>query len=212
MLSLTTTTATAILTSTSLYGATAGTWGNTWSGVFIVVLAVIVIGGGICFLLLHHRNKNYQAGNDRTHETYNDVMNGDDLLEGSDERNEYGAASQRTNRQQMSSADLLMVERMNKYIKDHISDPNLKIEDLSNAVNLGRTVYYEKMKNLMGMSPSDYLRHIRMEQAKELVATSDMTISQVAYHVGFTDPKYFRICFKKETGKTPSEYRQTAHE
>ena len=60
------------------------------------------------------------------------------------------------------------------------------------------------------MPPSDFLRRLRMQRAEELIARSKMNFSQIAFNVGFSDPKYFTKCFKKETGMTPSEYRQQA--
>jgi AraC-like DNA-binding protein len=100
-----------------------------------------------------------------------------------------------------------MLNTLRLFIEQHISDSNLKIEDMAETVNMGRTVFYEKIRELVGVSPSDFLRQVRMERARQLVAKSRMSIAEVAYAVGFTDPKYFSKCFKKETGMTPSEYR-----
>lgn len=105
-------------------------------------------------------------------------------------------------------ADQQMMEQLMKYIESRIDDENLKIEDMAEAVHLGRTVFYGKIKALVGMAPFDFLRHVRMQRAEDLVAKSKMSFSQIAYAVGFTDPKYFTKCFKKETGMTPSEYRE----
>ena len=111
---------------------------------------------------------------------------------------------------QIVDADQEMMESLMKYIEKRIDDQDLKIEELADAVNLGRTVFYGKIKSIVGMSPSDFLRHVRMQRAEELVSKSQLTFSQIAYSVGFSDPKYFTKCFKKETGMTPSEYRQKA--
>lgn len=105
-------------------------------------------------------------------------------------------------------ADQQMMEQLMKYIESRIDDENLKIEDMAEAVSLGRTVFYGKVKALVGMAPFDFLRHVRMQRAEDLVAKSKMSFSQIAYAVGFTDPKFFTKCFKKETGMTPSEYRE----
>jgi YesN/AraC family two-component response regulator len=103
--------------------------------------------------------------------------------------------------------DQEMMEQLMQYLESHISDQDLKIEDMADAVNLGRTVFYGKIKSIVGMAPFDFLRHIRMQRAEDLISRSQMNISEVAYAVGFTDPKYFTKCFKKETGMTPTEYR-----
>lgn len=111
---------------------------------------------------------------------------------------------------QIVDADNEMMKKLMDYLEKRINDPTLKIEDLADAVHLGRTVFYGKIKSIVGMTPVDFVRHIRMQRAEELVANSNYPFSQIAYMVGFSDPKYFGKCFKKETGMTPSEYREKA--
>lgn len=101
-----------------------------------------------------------------------------------------------------------MMGKLMQYIEQHISDENLRIEDMADAVGQGRTVFYNKVKQIVGLSPSDFLRQIRMERAILLVERSKLSFSEIAYSSGFSDPKYFSKCFKKETGMTPSEYRK----
>ena len=105
------------------------------------------------------------------------------------------------------NADNEMMKKLMDFLEDNISNTELKIEDLADAVNLGRSVFYGKIKSITGMTPVDFVRHIRMLRAEELITRSDYSFSQIAYMVGFSDPKYFSKCFKKETGMTPSEYR-----
>ena len=109
---------------------------------------------------------------------------------------------------QLVDADKEMMTTLMAFIDEHIEDEGLKIEELAEAVNLGRTVFYGKIKALVGMTPSDFLRRMRMQRAEELIVRSRMNFSEIAFKVGFSDPKYFTKCFKKETGMTPSEYRQ----
>lgn len=105
-------------------------------------------------------------------------------------------------------ADKQMMENLLAYIDEHISNPELKIEDLASAVCLGRTVFYSKVRKLLGVSPVELLRQIRIQRAEELVAKSREPYSRIAYAVGFNDPRYFGKCFKAQTGLTPSEYRE----
>ena len=108
---------------------------------------------------------------------------------------------------QVTDTDQEMMKQLLAYLEEHIGDASLKIEDLADAVHLGRSVFYGKIKTIVGMTPIDFVRHIRMQRAEELIAKSNYPVSQIAYLVGFSDPKYFGKCFKKETGMTPSEYR-----
>ena len=100
-----------------------------------------------------------------------------------------------------------MMNRLMQFIESRISDDQLKIEEMAEAVGMSRSVFFVKIKSLVGMAPIDFLRQLRMERAQQLVARSTMSVSQIAYSVGFTDPKYFTRCFKKETGYTPTEFR-----
>lgn len=109
---------------------------------------------------------------------------------------------------QLVDADKEMMTTLVAFINEHIEDEGLKIDELAEAVNLGRTVFYGKIKALVGMTPSDFLRRMRMQRAEELIVRSRLNFSEIAFKVGFSDPKYFTKCFKKETGMTPSEYRQ----
>lgn len=111
---------------------------------------------------------------------------------------------------QIVDSDQEMMQKLLGFIEQRIDDESLKIEELAEAVNLGRTVFYGKIKSLVGMPPSDFLRHLRLKRAEELITKSKMNLSQIAYNVGFSDPKYFTKCFKKEMGMTPSQYRQNA--
>lgn len=104
-------------------------------------------------------------------------------------------------------ADKEMMDRLMAYMEKNIDNPDMKIDDLADAVNLGRTVFYGKLKSIVGMAPVDFVRHVRMQRAEQLVARTNEAFSQIAYMVGFSDPKYFSKCFKKSTGMTPSEYR-----
>lgn len=105
-------------------------------------------------------------------------------------------------------SDKQMMEKLLAYIDENLDNPELKIEDLAFAVCLGRTVFYNKVRTLVGMSPVELLRQIRIQRAEDMVAKSNEPYSRIAYAVGFNDPRYFGKCFKAQTGLTPSEYRE----
>lgn len=89
-----------------------------------------------------------------------------------------------------------------------ISDPNLNIDDLAAKLNLGRSQFYRKIKALTNYSPVELIRNIRIKRAHELLLSSDKSISEIAYAVGFSAPAYFTKCFRDVIGETPSEVRQ----
>jgi|GEM_PF-746826 len=93
------------------------------------------------------------------------------------------------------------------FLDSHLDDTDLKIDDMAAAVSLGRTVFYGKLKSIVGMTPIDFLRHVRLQKAQQLLANSSLNVSEIAYTVGFSDPKYFSKIFRKELGVSPTEYR-----
>lgn len=104
--------------------------------------------------------------------------------------------------------DKVFMDDLLAYIEQHINDTELKVDDMAAALSMGRSTFYARLKQIAEMSPNDFLRHVRMKRAEDLVADSQMPFSQIAYAVGFSDPKYFGKCFKKHTGFSPSEYRR----
>lgn len=108
----------------------------------------------------------------------------------------------------IADADKDFARQLVDYLEPRISDPELKIDDITRAMALSRSVFYGKVKSLFGMSPIDFVRHMRILRAERLIAESRMSFSEIAYSVGFTDPKYFGRTFKAKTGMTPSDYRK----
>ena len=84
---------------------------------------------------------------------------------------------------------------------------NLSAEDLAADMNLSRVQLYRKVKSLTGSTPVGLLRTARLKRAYQLLLTTDKSVSEVAYQVGFTAPSYFTKCFKDEYGKLPGELR-----
>ena len=98
--------------------------------------------------------------------------------------------------------------RILKYVTEHIDTPDMKIDDIADAMGMSRSVLYTKIKQQLGMTPIDFVRHVRIMRACELLKNTDESLSTVAFAVGFSDPKYFSKVFKRETGIVPTEYRE----
>ena len=98
--------------------------------------------------------------------------------------------------------------RILKYVTEHIDTPDLKIDNIADAMGMSRSVLYLKIKQQLGMTPIDFVRHVRIMRACELLKDTDESLSSVAFAVGFSDAKYFSKVFKRETGIVPTEYRE----
>ena len=131
-----------------------------------------------------------------------------EITEEANERAEAGKVRYILRKPEVVNEENAMMEKLMAFLEDHISDPELKIDDMAAALNQSRTVFYKNIKHIAEMSPNDFLRHVRMQRAENLIRMSEKNVSTIAYEIGFTDPKYFSKCFKKHTGMSPSEYRQ----
>lgn len=96
--------------------------------------------------------------------------------------------------------------RLEQYIEDHITD-NLSIDTLCEVLNISRCALYKISDETFGLSPSEYVKRIRMQKAATLLTTSSSPISEVAAQVGIADYNYFSKVFKAYFGQTPRDYR-----
>ena len=93
-------------------------------------------------------------------------------------------------------------------IDQNLADSDLSVETVGAELGLSRVQLYRKVKALTGLSPVELLRKARLQRGLELLQTTDKTISEVAYEVGFTAPSYFTKCFRDEYGIVPGESRK----
>ena len=100
------------------------------------------------------------------------------------------------------------IDRMNKHIYENIDDSSFTVEQLAVKLNISRVQLYRKIKSILNISISDYILNIRLEKAKKLILESKLSISEIAYSVGFSSPSYFSSSFKNKFGKTPKVFRK----
>lgn len=103
--------------------------------------------------------------------------------------------------------DEALMERIISIINDNIDNPGLNVEMLGQSAGISRVHLHRKVKDLIGMTPSNFIRNTRLKQACILLQKPDVEVTQIAYAVGFTSQTYFSTAFKKFTGFSPSEYR-----
>lgn len=92
------------------------------------------------------------------------------------------------------------------YIEDNLTNPQLSVALLSKQVGMSRSSLYSKLLEITGQTPVEYIRSFKLEKAAALLEKSDLTIAEVAYHVGFSTPNYFARAFKAKYNMLPSEY------
>ncbi len=105
-----------------------------------------------------------------------------------------------------------LMAKVNRYINDNISEAAMNVDALSEYVGLSRSQLHRRMKEIVGVAPSDYIRNVKLRKACEMLAGGDVDIAQVAYSLGFNAQSHFSTLFKKYTGHTPTEYRALVKE
>ena len=99
------------------------------------------------------------------------------------------------------------IQMIKAAVFENLDDIDFGIPELCRAIGMSRTQLHRKTKALTGRSTSSFIRSIRLGKAKELLNTSNLNISQIAYEVGFKDPKYFSRTFAEEFGISPNQMR-----
>ena len=101
------------------------------------------------------------------------------------------------------------ISQVVQYMREHFSDPEISMTALADAFDLSTTRFSLSFKEKVGMSPSDYLTLLRVEKAKELLASTNLTIQDTSIQVGYYDSGSFIRRFKQVTGETPLQYRRS---
>lgn len=113
------------------------------------------------------------------------------------------------------SEDILITDNDRQFLRDVISVveekmecPELNIDQIADSLNLGRNTFYKKFKSLTNMAPVEFVRDMRLQKAKMLLNQGIDNIADIAYQVGFSNPKYFSTCFREKFGTSPKAYVQ----
>jgi signal transduction histidine kinase/ligand-binding sensor domain-containing protein/DNA-binding response OmpR family regulator len=107
----------------------------------------------------------------------------------------------------VSSADEKFLSQAIQIVEDYIEKEGFSVQDLVKELGLSRTLVFEKFKGLIGQTPNEFIQTVRLKRAAQLIQESDLKISEIAYMVGFSDPKYFSKTFQKQFGTSPSKYK-----
>ena len=106
----------------------------------------------------------------------------------------------------VTSMDEKLISKALKIVEEKIGDADFSVEDLSHELGMSRVHLYKKLQAITGKSPLEFIRSIRLQHAAQLLEKSQLTVSEVAYKVGFNNPKYFAKYFREEFQVLPSAY------
>ena len=101
-----------------------------------------------------------------------------------------------------------LVENAIKYVEANIGRCDLSVEELSRGLGMSRVHLYKKLLQITGKTPIEFIRVIRLKRAAQMLRESQQNVSEIAYQLGFNNPKYFSKYFKDEFGVLPSVYQE----
>lgn len=128
------------------------------------------------------------------------------LIENRKQLRQFFSDSQNNEKESISALDKDFVSRFKELIEERFHDSELTVEDLGREMGMSRVQLYRKLKSLTNYSPNELLRQIRLKKAALLLATSEMTVAEIAYEVGFSAPSYFAKCYKEQYGESPTDF------
>ena len=111
-----------------------------------------------------------------------------------------------TNESFVNTIDKEFLSKVIQLVDEHLEDPEFGVEKLARKVAMSPPILYKKIKAITDMSVNEFVKSLRLKKAAQLLQQTSVTVYEVALNVGYKDPKYFSREFKKQFGKTPSEY------
>ena len=106
----------------------------------------------------------------------------------------------------INKIDQEFISKIKKAVEDNIENPDFGVRMLAREAGMGNTQLFLKIKALLNTSPGNLIAGLRLIKAKKLLLEGELNVNEVAYRVGFSDPKYFSKCFKRYFGRVPSDY------
>ena len=112
--------------------------------------------------------------------------------------------------QPVSSADDAFLFKLNKLIMENMDNEGLNIEFLCQNMGVSRASLYNRLKSLTSMGANEYVNKLRIEKSMDLLRNTEMSITEIAERIGFSSSRYFSTAFKKYTGITPTQFKESA--
>ena len=102
--------------------------------------------------------------------------------------------------------DVQFLEKIHQVIEENMDDSDFNIDTIASGIGLSRSAFFKKLKSLTGLAPVDLVKEIRLNKSIELIKNTDLSVSEIAFAVGFKDSGYYSKCFRKKYNQTPREY------
>lgn len=174
-------------------------WLSWWMKIVYGLVAVLMIMGLISFYLQKKKAKLKRENDARVNHLF-------ELRE--EARHQFAeSANISPDKITINAEEEKLVSQMLKAIESHINEEQYNADLLARDVAMSRASLYKKLQTMLGITPTDFIRNVRLKRAAQLLAETHLSISEIADRVGFATARNFSSSFKKIFGVTPSEYR-----
>ena len=189
------------------------TFWETWIAYLLYLLLSIAVVAGITYTIVYIRHLVRQR--EENLQAYLRLIDQQSVVEKDQPADgEQPAASEaNTNTvvvSHLSEEDDAFMRRLMDFIEKNIGDSDVGVEDMADATATSRSSLNRKMKQLLGVTPADFLKEARLKKACQQLERTNRGVNDIAYACGFSDPKYFSKVFKASIGMSPSDYRLQA--
>jgi len=110
----------------------------------------------------------------------------------------------------ITSMDEELLIKAMKFIELNMANPDYSVDSFVSDMNTGRTILYQKIHDIVGMSIKEFILNIRLKRSAYLLENADLSVAEVAYKTGFNNAKYFSVCFRKQFELSPSEFKKNS--
>ena len=180
---------------------------ETWFAFILYILLFIGLVAGITYIIIYIRNLRRQR--EENLQAYLKLIS-----KQSQNEEEQGDGSQEEQPQgdtvvvsHLNEEDEAFMRRLMDFVEKNISNGDVGVEDMADATATSRSSLNRKMKQILGVTPADFLREARLKKACHMLDTTSKGVNEIAYACGFSDPKYFSKVFKASMEMSPSDYR-----
>lgn len=179
-----------------------------WQQIMLITLGFFIIIMCIVFYLYIRKNL---ANKELQHEVMESITppHPKEITAETDDRN---YASPLENGELNAGVRGAFITSLRDIISQNIGNPNFSVDNMGELLGMGRTQFFSKTKSITGYTPNDLLRTMRLQQAAQLLLTTDHNISDISRKVGFNNPSYFTKAFRDQYKKTPKEYRDNPND
>lgn len=170
-------------------------WNTPWAIAIYIVLAITAV---VVAMRVRHNNRRFHRAIRALKTQREDI------------REQYSQDVRMRRHANREAGDAEFIVKVESIVDKHLADPVFSPDDMADQMYMGRTTFYQRMRQITGFSPREYINLKRMKRASHLISTTSLSMAEISDRVGISDPLYFSRLFRKTYGCSPSQWRRNS--